>query len=127
MCENVKTQGSVFRPRNKAIVLNASELENQTESNENSNKLYNGVKRNPKNIKLNGVLTRQTNMTYIFSHNFVTDISTAFKEKKFVQKVLPTKFSREFLGANPDDLLTPNTPENDGSFHQINHYNFTMS
>ena len=84
------------------------------------------MKRKSQKIKTNGVWTRETNMSYIFSQHFVTDISKAFKEKKFVQKVLPTKFSREFLGTNGDDLLTPNFPENDGSFQQIYRYNLTI-
>jgi hypothetical protein len=127
MCESGKTHNNIFRPRNQAMVLNASDLENQTDSNENSNKSYNVVKRNPANNKSKRVLTRETSMTYIFSQDFVTDISKSFKEKKFVQKVLPTKFSKEFLGTNVDDLSTPSTLENDGRYHEIYYYNLPIS
>ena len=121
MCENGKIHNRDFRAQNQAIVMNASQLENETEIIENSSKSYNVVKLKAKNIKTKGLLERETNMTYIFSHDFVTDISKTFKDKKFVQKVLPTKFSKEFLGTNADDLLTPNTPDNDGRYHQICH------
>ena len=45
----------------------------------------------------------------------LADISNVFREKKLIQNILPTKFTREFLGTTADDSSVASTIKDKGS------------
>ena len=45
----------------------------------------------------------------------LADISNVFREKKLIQNILPTKFTREFLGNTADDSSVASTIKDKGS------------
>ena len=47
----------------------------------------------------------------------LADISNAFREKKLIQNILPTKFTREFLGTTADESLVANTVKDKGNMY----------
>ena len=47
----------------------------------------------------------------------LADISNVFREKKLIQNILPTKFTREFLGTTADESFVANTTKDKGSMY----------
>ena len=47
----------------------------------------------------------------------LSDISNVFREKKLIQNILPTKFTREFLGTTADESLVANTVKDKGKVY----------
>ena len=50
----------------------------------------------------------------------LADISNVFREKKLIQNILPTKFTREFLGTTADDSSVASTIKDKGSVNYRN-------
>ena len=115
MYQYEKRQNQFIHGQKQAILLNASELEKQTQNIDNHTSAYNMMQQDNKTLNTEKNLAEEPNGAYtlssIFSQHFLTDISKAFKEKKVIQKVLPTKFTRECLETTIDETSAAKNSE----------------
>ena len=97
---------------NQLILLNPSNLQNQqkqrTEKSQSENKNQLAIEENDKN----GAMAEDP-MTL---SDYLNAISKTFTERKLIQKVLPTKFSREFLSTNIQESTPAICHEDSGSY-----------
>ena len=116
MYENGKV-GRSDETQNKAILLNAAGLQEQIRFNGTVNRSFNLVETKHTNSKANDILSHERNMSYSFSTmigNRLNDMSNVFKEKKFIQNIWPTTFTRESLERNVDEVSGDNPSEDNG-------------
>ena len=116
MYENGKL-GRSGETQNKAILLNAVDLQEQIRFNGTVNRSFNLVETKHINSKANDILSHERNMSYSFSTmigNRLNDMSNVFKEKKFIQNIWPTTFTRESLERNVDEVSGDNPSEDNG-------------
>ena len=97
---------------NQPILLNPSNLQNQqkqrAEKSQPGNKNQLTREENDKNGEM-----AEDPMTL---SDYLNAISKTFTERKLIQKVLPTKFSREFLGSNIQESTPAICHEDNGSY-----------
>ena len=116
MYENGKV-GRSSETQNKAILLNAVDLQEHIRFNETVNRSFNLVETKHTNSKANDILSHERNMSYSFSTmigNRLNDMSNVFKEKKFIQNIWPTTFTRESLERNVEEVSGDNISEDNG-------------
>ena len=98
--------------KNQSILLNPSNLQNQLHPNLDTRQSQNLTQCTSKERDKADKMTEEP-MTL---SDYLNAISKTITEKKLIQKVLPTKFSREFFGANANEPITALTPEDNGSY-----------
>ena len=108
--------------KNQRMLLNATDLKRQIQDyNDQCRRLsLVGCKDIP--IKNNKLMSEEDNMAYSFSSILgyrLNDICNVFKEKKFIQNVLPTRFTQQDSTANSCDISGVNKSEEIGIMHYL--------
>lgn len=111
MCEFEQNRSKNCQTNNQSIQLNPSQLQKQLEQTANKritpDKHQNTRNDSDKNDKM-----AEEPLTL---SDYLNAISKTITEKKLIQKVLPTKFSREFFGSNVNEPLTAISTEDNGN------------
>ena len=111
MCEFEQNRSKDFQTNNQHIQLNPSQLQEQLEQTAKK-RLSHDQHQNKRND--NDKNDKMTDEPLTLS-DYLNAISKTITEKKLIQKVLPTKFSREFFGSNVNEPLTAISTEDNGN------------
>ena len=103
------------------ILLSVTYLQKEEQDNKNMIRSSTVIQNKTVTFKSNtSDESQDSNMTCtdksVFGYR-LADISNVFREKKLIQNILPTKFTREFLGTTADDSLVANTIKEKGSVY----------
>ena len=103
------------------ILLSVTYLQKEGQDNRNMIQSSTVIQNKTVTFKSNtSDVSEDSNMTCndksVFGYR-LADISNVFREKKLIQNILPTKFTREFLGTTADESLVANTVKDKGNVY----------
>ena len=111
MCEFEQNYSKDCQSKNQPNQLNPSQLQEQLEQTA-KNRILSDKHQNKRNDSdKNGKMADEP----LTLSDYLNAISKTITEKKLIQKVLPTKFSREFFGSNVNEPLTAISTEDNGN------------
>ena len=112
MCEFEQNRSNQSERNNQTILLNPSKLQNQLDQAVGKRKTHEKGSNSKENGNRNGKMAEEP----LTLTDYLNAISKTFTERKLIQKVLPTKFSREFLGNNANEPITSSIFEDNGKY-----------
>ena len=111
MCEHHQNWMKKSQTDNQSLLLNPSRLPIELQSTTDKRQLQ-----PPNQYKsIRGDKSDKMTEEPMSLSDYLNAISKTITEKKLIQKVLPTKFSREFFGTNTSEPITALTTEDNGS------------
>ena len=112
MCEQNQNWMKKSQTNNQSLLLNPSRLPIELQP-----KVDKGQLQTPNQYKsIRSDKSDKMPEEPITLSDYLNAISKTITEKKLIQKVLPTKFSREFFGTNTNERITALTIEDNGSY-----------
>ena len=124
MSTEIQDQKNIDPRQKENILLSVTYLQKQVQDNRNMIQSSTVIQNKTVTFKSNtSDESQDSNMTCndksVFGYR-LADISNVFREKKLIQNILPTKFTREFLGPTADENLVANTIKEKGSVYYLN-------
>ena len=111
MCEFEQNRSKNCHKNNQPIQLNPSQLQEQLEQRVNKGFSTEKHQNKRSDTDKNDEMADEP----LTLSDYLNAISKTITEKKLIQKVLPTKFSREFFGSNVNEPLTTISTEDNGN------------
>ena len=121
MSTEIQDQKNIDPREKENILLSVTYLQKEVEDNKNMIQSSTVIQNKTVTFKSNtSDESQDSNMTCndksVFGYR-LADISNVFREKKLIQNILPTKFTREFLGTTADESLVANTVKDKGNMY----------
>ena len=119
MSTEIQDQKNIDPREKENILLSVTYLQKEVQDNKNMIQSSTVIQNKTVTFKSNtSDESLDSNMTCndksVFGYR-LADISNVFREKKLIQNILPTKFTREFLGTTADESLVANTVKDKGN------------
>ena len=121
MSTEIQDQTNIDPREKENILLSVTYL--QKEVQDNKNMIQSSAVIQNKTVKFKSNTSEESqdssmtcNDKSVFGYR-LADISNVFREKKLIQNILPTKFTREFLGTPADESLVANTVKDKGNVY----------
>ena len=121
MSTEIQDQKNIDPREKENILLSVTYLQKEGQDNRNMIQSSAVIQNKTVTFKSNtSDVSEDSNMTCndksVFGYR-LADISNVFREKKLIQNILPTKFTREFLGTTADESLVANTVKDKGNVY----------
>ena len=121
MSTEIQDQKNIDPREKENILLSVTYLQKEGQDNRNMIQSSTVIQNKTVTFKSNtSDESQDSNMTCndksVFGYR-LADISNVFREKKLIQNILPTKFTREFLGTTADEGLVASTVKDKGNVY----------
>ena len=121
MSTEIQDQKNIDPREKENILLSVTYLQKEVQDNRNMIQSSTVIQNKTVTFKSNtSEESQDSSMTCndksVFGYR-LADISNVFREKKLIQNILPTKFTREFLGTTADESLVANTVKDKGNVY----------
>ena len=121
MSTEIQDQKNIDPREKENILLSVTYLQKEVQDNKNMIQSSTVIQNKTVTFKSNtSDESQDSKMTCndksVFGYR-LADISNVFREKKLIQNILPTKFTREFLGTTADESLVANTVKDKGNMY----------
>ena len=121
MSTEIRDQKNIDPHEKENILLSVTYLQKEVQDNRNMIQSSTVIQNKTVTFKSNtSEESQDSSMTCndksVFGYR-LADISNVFREKKLIQNILPTKFTREFLGTTADEGLVANTVKDKGNVY----------
>ena len=121
MSTEIQDQKNIDPREKENILLSVTYLQKEVQDNKNMIQSSTVIQNKTVTFKSNtSDESQDSSMTCndksVFGYR-LADISNVFREKKLIQNILPTKFTREFLGTTADESLVANTVKDKGNIY----------